>query len=153
MPNNFDFDTGFATLFDIPTLGRAMWSLVGEPPVPTDAPTVSGFSPALATAIGSRDTLRLSVLPAGAALLQRVTLLANFPLLGLTEVVFDGSAFTQAYPAVQGNARAANGNGWDFTVLRKEGWPASPKLIPIAVDQFGNMNLIDSVNYAWTLVS
>jgi hypothetical protein len=124
-----------------------------SPPPPDDPPEVGGFSPALGASIDARDVISFHVLPGPAALLQRVTIIFSFPLLGLTEVAFDGDSFTQAYPATQGNARVANGDGWDFTILRKEGWPASPKVIPIAVDEFGNMNPIDSVNYAWTLVN
>lgn len=136
-----------------PLLITKLLQLYAVAPASTELPTVGSFSPAVGSAIGTRDALRFTVLPVGEEVeLQRVTVLVSFPLLGLTEVAFDGAAFTQAFPAVQGNARVANGAGWDFTLLRKEGWPASPKIIPIVVDEFGNMNEVDAANYAWTLV-
>lgn len=132
---------------------------LGASLIPTDLPTVGSFDPAVGTAIGPQALLHFTVLPAShqldgsPATLQRVMIFASFPGLNIYEVVHDGDAFSAAYPAMLGNTRVANGNGYDFALLRQEGWPASVRLVPVAVDQFGNINPISSEVYAWTLIT
>jgi len=150
---------------DLPVMGptppdevitsRSMQEMMDDPTLVltgTEPPIVINFDPALATAIGKRTILRLTVQPVAPALLERTMLLMSFPLLRAYETVHDGDGFADAYPAALGNTRVANGNGWDFTLIRTEGWPASPRVVPVAVDEFGNINPVSSVIYAWTLV-
>lgn len=123
--------------------------------VASNPPLVDGVSPPAGTAIRRDQPLALAVQPAPpnqAAAMRRVLLLAHFPLLDLYEVVHDGDGFSTAYPPSLGNARAAVGQGFAFTVLRREGWPASPRLVPVAVDVNGAINAVSSTVYAWTLV-
>jgi hypothetical protein len=148
VPDNFSYVE--KPVYSVPVAGANRFSFVGAPPTPEDPPVLSAFSPVVGAAIGTRDALRFTVQPVGGEL-RRETIMVSFPLLGLTEVAFDGEAFTKAYPAAQGNARVANGTGWDFTLQRTEGWPASPRLLPLVTDEFGNTNDVDSTNYAWTL--
>lgn len=122
-------------------------SLPGPPVVPP--PSVAAFSPPLAAAIGPRQPLALEVTGTD---LQRVVLLVDFPGLNTYEVAHDGSTFSSAYPARVGNTREAITDGFRFTLLRQEGWPASPRVIPMAFDSTGGLNPIDSVVYAWTLL-
>jgi len=121
----------------------------------SNAPTLSGWNPPLGSAVSKRQTISFTVTPTAPNDLlpmRRVLLLASFPPLNLYEVVHDGDAFSQAYPTSLGNVRTANGLGFDFTVLREEGWPASPRFIPVAVDVYGAITPITNVVYAWTLV-
>lgn len=121
----------------------------------SNPPTLSGWSPATGSAITKEQPLSFAVAPAApndASAMRRVVLFAHFPTIDLYEVVHDGDGFAQAYPETQGNVRAANGLGYTFTVLRKEGWPASPRLIPMAVDVYGAVNPISNTIYAWTLI-
>jgi hypothetical protein len=116
----------------------------------TTAPVVGGFSPAVGTAVSQTQGITFTI--TDAAGFGRIVVLAQFPNIKVYEVVHDGDAFSQRYPASVGNVKTAIANGFSFTVLRQEGWPASPKLVPMGVDTSGNLNPISSVNYAWTLV-
>lgn len=132
--------------------GAGFWTgrMWGAPGIQGTPPTVDSFNPALATAILPAQTLSFRVTLEATA--QRVLVLVQFTQLEVYEVAHDGDAFSQAYPAAQGNVRTLNGNLIDFTILRREGWPASPRVIPVAIDSNGNLNPITSVTYAWTLV-
>lgn len=135
-------------------LGTIDYITAGQEVV-SNGPTLSGWSPATGTAIGKETPISLEVQPTApndGVAMRRVMLLASFPTLGMYEVVHDGDSFSQAYPAALGNVRTANGFGFTFTVLRKEGWPASPRLVPVAVDVYGAINPISPVVYGWTLI-
>lgn len=116
----------------------------------TTAPVVGGFSPAVGGAVSQTQGITFNI--TDAAGFNRIVILAQFPNIKMYEVIHDGDAFAQRYPASVGNVKTVIANGFSFTVLREEGWPASPKLIPMGVDTSGNLNPISSVNYAWTLV-
>jgi len=150
---------------DLPVMGptppdevstsRSMQGMMDDPTLVltgTEPPVVSDFSPALAAAITSTTKLSFTVQPVSPATLQRVVIMVSFPILNIYEVAHDWDALTQNYPDSLGNVRTAVGDGFSYTLLRKSGWPASPRFIPMAVDEFGNMNPISSVIYAWTLV-
>ena len=138
------------------SVGEAQLDLVGQvspDPVVSVPPNLSGWSPALGTAITKKQVLSFSVQPATPNPMRRVVLLVSFPQLNTYEVVHDGDGFTTAnYPAALGNVRTAVGDGFTFSVLRVNGWPASPRLVPMAVDIDGAINPISSVSYAWTLL-
>ncbi len=120
--------------------------------VPPDGPPTVQFSPVAGGAIAATDALTVLVQPTVPSSLVRVMLLVQFPTLNLYEVAFDGEGFSQAYPAALGNARTVDGDGFTFTLLRAEGWPASPRVVPVAVDNYGNVNPVSSETYAWTLI-
>lgn len=121
------------------------------PPPTPGAPTIQGFSPALPGPIDKLTPIGLTVL--SEAGLERAVLAVSFPTLGLYEIIHDGDAFTDRYPANLGNARVAVTDGFQYTVLRREGWPASPRLVPFAFDVDGQTNDITGTIYAWTLVT
>lgn len=121
------------------------------PPPPPDPPAVSGFNPALASAISSVQPITFSVTALNGLL--RAIVAVSFPHIGIYEIIHDGDAFNaEAYPDELGNVRTPITGGFTFTVLRKEGWPASPHIVPMAFDAYGQLNPITSVTYAWTLV-
>jgi hypothetical protein len=153
------YDANELELLPLDAVVRAfkVWSLnellgTVAPPAPTAPPVVAGFSPSLASPIGSITPLSFMVQPVAPATLQRVIVLVSFPMMSTYEVAHDGAAFSESYPLRLGNSRTVVGDAVYFTLLRKEGWPASPRIIPMAVDEYGNMNPVDSVIYAWTLV-
>lgn len=121
---------------DIPTSNIELIGGVPTPPTPT-APTISNVQPAAATAIASTDPVSFDITdPEG---FVRILLVADFPLLGIREVIHDGTSFSPNYTGF-GNARTAITNGFSYSVLRKGGWPVSPIIIPYAIDTTGQEN-------------
>lgn len=121
------------------------------PPPPPAPPAVSGFNPPVASAITKVQTLTLSV--SGLNGLVRALVAVSFPNIGLYEIAHDGDAFNaERYPADLGNLRTVIPGGYTFTILREQGWPASPHVVVMAFDPYGQLNPITSVTYAWTLV-
>lgn len=117
---------------------------------PVALPVVSTFVPATGTTILGTQLLSFFVAPVAPATLKRVMVFLDFPTLGFYEVVHDGDAFSLAYPVALGNLRAGSPSaGYTFTVLRSEGWPASPRVVVVAVDNYGNVNAVSSENHAW----
>jgi hypothetical protein len=96
------------------------------------------------------QTITLSTTGTGG--LTRAILAAQYPNIGLYEIIHDGDSFTSRYPPTLGNVRTAISGGYTFTVLRQEGWPASPRLLVFAADHYGQFNDVSGTNYAWTLV-
>ncbi len=121
------------------------------PPPTPGIPTIVNLSPALPGPIDITTPISLTAL--SEAGFERVVLAVSFPTLGLYEIIHDGDSFTDRYPATLGNARVPVTDGYQFTVLRREGWPASPRLIPFAFDTAGQTNDITGTIYAWTLVT
>lgn len=156
--SNIDNVPDIGTAYDVGQVYRQLGTIdliTSGQEVISNPPVFSSWSPATGSAILKEDALSFSVQPSApndGEAMRRVMLLAHFPTLDLYEVVHDGDGFSTAYPAALGNVRTANGLGFDFTVLRKEGWPASPRLVPVAVDVYGAINPISSAIYAWTLI-
>lgn len=113
------------------------------------APSVAGFSPALSSAIAKTTALSFQVTSVNS--FSKILVFANFPNLGLYEVVHDDDAFSTNYPSYLGNVKTAISGGFVFSVLRREGWPGSPQLVVVALASDGAVNAVSSVNYAWTL--
>lgn len=114
-------------------------------------PTIHDFDPANLTAIKGTSTLTFKA--TGPLGLARCHVAVEFPNLGIYEVIHDGDQFNaDNYPVALGNVRATITGGFQFTVLRKQGWPASPRLIVTAFDPYGQFNDISGTVYAWTLV-
>lgn len=116
---------------------------------PVTNPVVSNFSPAVSSAVSKAEAITFDVTSAD---LSRVIVAVNFPGYKLYEVAHDGDAFSPIYPEAVGNTRVPISGGYRYTILRKEGWPASPRIVPMAFDTSGGVNPISSVTYAWTLV-
>lgn len=120
------------------------------PPTPP-APAVSNWSPAPQTAITINNTISFDVTDAS-GLFRRILVLVQFTGLEIYDTAFDGSTFGQRYLG-PGNSKVAITNGFRFTLLREGGWPASPRIVPVAINQTGQENPVESETYAWTLVS
>ncbi len=113
-------------------------------------PVIGSFAPALGTSIGKRVPISFTV-SQGTGLLKRVVIAVSFPTLKTYEIAHDGDSFSALYPAALGNALNPNGGNPIYTLLRQNGWPASPRIIPMAFAADGGLNPITSVNYSWAL--
>jgi hypothetical protein len=117
---------------------------------PAGDPAVGNFSPALAAAVRKTDTISFDVTDA-LANLERVLVLVSYPNLNIYEMAHDGDSRGPRY-ANTFCSRVPITNGFRYTLLRDEGWPSSPRVIPMAFDVGGGVNLITGVIYGWTLV-
>lgn len=117
-------------------------------------PTVGTFDPALASAIAPTQAISFTVTRVTGSAFERIVILVSFPFLGLYEVAHDGDAFSQSYPASLGNSLAVlvPNTSQRYTLLREEGWPASPRILVLAIDDAGGITDITAPVYAWTLV-
>lgn len=115
----------------------------GSPPNPTN------WVPSLAARI-NKDT-PIQFLVDASTIMKRALILAQFTQLGVYEVVHDGDGFSDAYPVSIGNSRTAVGLDYQFNIIRKNGWPASLRIVPVLIDQNGAVNEVTGAIYAWTL--
>jgi len=100
-------------------------------------PVISNVTPATGTAIAPTDSLGFDVTdPEGFRLIM---LVADFPAIGIREVIHDGLTFSANYSG-SANSRVAITNGFQYTILRTGGWPVSPRIIPYAIDVTGAEN-------------
>lgn len=94
-------------------------------------PEVTWLAPVPGSPISAVQPLSFEVVdPEG--LLGDVLVLAAFP--GVYEVVHDGASFGPNY-VESPNGRAPITNGWRYTVLRRGGWPDSPRVKVCAFEQ------------------
>ncbi len=129
------YSTGATGLFDVP-YSRITAIGIAEPVVPS-APVISNVTPAAASAIAPTDILGFDITdPEG---FTRILLVADFPTLGIREVIHDGLSFSANYNGF-GNSRTVITNGFQYRLLRKGGWPVSPVIIPYAIDATGQEN-------------
>lgn len=105
-------------------------------------PVVGNFVPDIGSGILAVTPISFTVSdPVG---LRRVLIVADFPKLGLREVIHDGSIFGPAYQNDANQRIVTTVNGvsvYQYTVLRKTGWPESPTIIPYAIDTAGVENI------------
>lgn len=88
-------------------------------------PTVTVVSPAVTEGISSTTPIVVDVTQATALIS------ASFPGLSTYEVVHDGTSFAPAYAAL--SSRTAITGGFRYTLLRQQGWPASPRIIATGI--------------------
>lgn len=100
-------------------------------------PLVSNVSPAVGTAIHATDPLSFEI--TDTVSFRRILIVADFGSIGIQEVIHDGDSFSQIYTGGS-NARTAITDGFAYRVLRNGGWPASPRIIPYALDTAGDEN-------------
>jgi hypothetical protein len=112
-------------------------------------PVVGNFSPVVTSAVGLTDTIAFDVTDSVNPF-RRISVLVQFPNLKIYDVAYDGSAFGNRYRS-QFNSKVPITNGFRFTLLREEGWPSSPRIVPIAISTVGDENPVESQTYAWTL--
>lgn len=136
MPNvdTFNFASGLASGF----IGKQAFVLKQEEAPPVTPPVVGNFSPAVGAFIASNQFITFDVTdPEGFRL---ALIAASFPNLGIYEIIHDGTAFGPNYS--DGNSgRSAIANGFHYSILRRGGWPASPTIVPFAIDVFGSENV------------
>lgn len=121
---------------DIPLSRITAIGVAPDPPVPSQ-PVISNVTPAAASAIATNDMVGFDITdPEG---FVRILLVADFPGLGVREVIHDGQSFSPNYSGF-GNSRVVITNGFRFTILRGGGWPVSPVIIPYAIDTTGQEN-------------
>lgn len=101
-------------------------------------PIVQNVDPTPGTPINATQILKLDIIDTGASF-RLIMVIADFPNLGIREVVHDGGSFATAYSG-PGNMRQAITNGFHYEILRKGGWPSSPTIIPYAIDTGGSEN-------------
>lgn len=108
------------------------------PPTPSsEPPVVTVVSPPAQTAITAQTYVVFDVVD-DSALFRRIIVMASFPLLDVLDVVHDGDKFGPAYS--QRSQRTTITNGYRYTLVRNGGWPASPTIVPYAIDRDGNEN-------------
>lgn len=110
---------------------------IGNLPTGGGSPSITNVQPPTGSGIGPQQVLSFDVIDP--VLFRRILICADFGQLGLYEVIHDGESFSQNYGGT-GNARSAIVGGFHYTVLRKGGWPASPRIIPFAEDTTGAEN-------------
>jgi hypothetical protein len=107
-------------------------------PAPDTAPPVVGsFTPPLGGLISPQQPISFQVTDDSGAF-RRIIIHARFND-GLEEVVFNGDSFRGLYGG--GNSsRVIVAGGFDFTILRGEGWPqGGPVALNVfAIDEAGN---------------
>lgn len=109
------------------------------PPAPVATPpVVAVVSPAAGSAITAFTPLVFSVTD-DTGLFRRIIVVADFPYIGIREVVHDGDTFGPTYSEAV-NTRSTISGGYQYSVTRDGGWPASPRLIPYAIDREGTEN-------------
>lgn len=101
----------------------------------TTPPAIANVTPAPGTPILRTQAVTFDVTDASPGL-RRVLPAVHFPGIPNTELVHDGDDFTENYR--DRSAREAISGGFRYTILRKDGWPDAPTLIPFAYDQDGN---------------
>lgn len=104
-------------------------------PPDVTAPVISNISPTPGTPIARTQVITFEITD-NSGLFRRILPAVLFPGLEALEIIHDGEAFTGLYE--NNSTRAAIANGYIYSVLRKNGWPDAPTLIPFAFDQGGN---------------
>lgn len=99
-------------------------------------------APPAGARIGRGDDLQVFV-TADTPALKRAVLLLEFPGLGVTEEVHDGSQFKAPYlGSRQAPYSAVSGAGFQYVVRRDGGWPDGPTVRCIAYDTAGGDQIL-----------
>lgn len=119
---------------------EAIVSRTGEILLPTEPgdttrPIVTILSPGAGTPISRFQALTFQITD-NLLLFRRILPVVMFPGLPTLELVHDGEEFTPDYFA--NSTRTAITGGFQYTILRKNGWVDAPTLIPFAFDIAGN---------------
>lgn len=119
--------------------------VIPAPPPPTPTPPViSNILPTPASSIYAATALQFDATdPDGMVLISAYVAYPD----GSTEQMYDGTAFTTKYSS---STISPIANGSHFNLVRTGGWPASPTLVPVAVDVLGARSV--PATYAWTLL-
>ena len=102
-------------------------------------PVVLYLTPAAGTEIASSEFVQWDVYENGTALVRTISAFA-FAGMALTEVVWDGAAFTEKYARLATRTAVVDGtygNGFRYRVLRDPLWPDAPALRAWAINTAG----------------
>lgn len=108
--------------------GSYSWVITGA-----DSPTVTVISPTVGSTITPTTPVVADVVDNIA--LRRVMLFASFEDYKVKEVIFDGSTFSSNYTL---SSRIPITGGYQYTLLRDDGWPSEFTLTVNAIDTTGN---------------
>ena len=94
---------------------------------PTAPPTITAIAPSPATIVGTDDPLAFTITNAT----TRTIIAIRYPGLRLTEVVFDGTSFTERY-AGQSTRTLVGASAYRYVILRTRVWPDAPEVTVFA---------------------
>lgn len=118
-------------------MGDLPFSLGGPPPPVSAPPEVTNITPTPGTQLQKNDPVSFDITDDEG--LRRVFVAVRFQKLGVTEMVHDGSGFTDLY-AGSPNQRISIPNGYRYNILRRNGWPDAPTVTAYAEDTEGQEN-------------
>jgi hypothetical protein len=107
-------------------------------------PVINNIVPAAGTPLASNTPVSFDV--TSVAGLLRVFVTATYPGVGTTELVHDGTNFTEQYRAT--SARTAIAGGFHYSVCRNPVWPDAPTVTVYAEDVAGGETVLAT---SWTL--
>lgn len=94
---------------------------------PAAPPVLANLSPTAGAGIQPTAVIAFDALSD-----NTIMIVAEFPSLGIREVVHDGTSFLGAYASL--STRSPISGGQHFALLRQNGWPASPTFIAYSVE-------------------
>jgi hypothetical protein len=103
----------------------------------SSAPTVSVISPSVGSSIYTDTHLVINVTDDFNSF-KEIRLWAAFSGMEAIELVYDGSSFTSLYSV--DSTRSVISNGFQFSLMRRGGWPGSPTITASAIDTNGGEN-------------
>jgi hypothetical protein len=104
-------------------------------------PVITANSPASGSEIATDDGIYVEVYENGTAIARDI-LSVEFPGMLLTEVAWDGSAFTESYRGLSTRIAVVHGtygNGFGYTLRRAPIWPDGPTLHTFAIGTGGEL--------------
>lgn len=110
---------------------------------------VTDESPTTGTVIKNTDNVFVTAYTATGTF-SRVIVTVVFPGLRVTEVIYNGTTFTEAYATrsvVTSVVSGTHGNGLQFACARADGWPDSPSIVVYDIDSAGAVAPI--VVFSW----
>lgn len=116
------------------------------------APHITDPSPATGTSILNTQPVYVEVYENGGTMLF-TGISIHFAGMGIEEVVWDGSAFTEPYAARSFRTPVTDmtyGNGFGYTILRNPVWPDGPRLLARGFNTVGESS---SKTAIWSLTA
>lgn len=121
-----------------PTTAELIFGPVQTAPPLSNRPVVTAISPAPGTALAPTTAVSLNVTSPVNTPFTAILIRAQYPNIGVDELVYDGTKFTANYSGT----KTAITNGFSFTgMLRTGGWPSSPTFQVFAIDDVGLINI------------
>jgi hypothetical protein len=100
------------------------------------APVISNITPTPGTSLAATAPVGFQATQSASSFVI-ATVWASYPVLGIYEVIHDGVQFSANY----NGSRTVISGGYQYSgIVRVGGWPASPTLVPVFVDNTGAVN-------------